>query len=158
MALTATANQQVRDDVKIRLGIEDCMMLEQSFNRPNLKYEIRAKGAKVMSDIAEWIKAKHRGHTGVIYCRTKMDCEKLAEQLQGSHRLSAEFYHADLDTDTKNGRLRDWLDGNIKIMVATVRAFLLSLDPFQTICRSRLAWVLTKQMVSAACCFFEVDC
>lgn len=146
MALTATANQQVRDDVKIRLGIQDCLMLEQSFNRPNLRYEIRPKGKKAYADIAEWIKSKHRAHTGVIYCRTRLDCEKVAEQLTGAH-LSAEYYHAELDTDTKNSRLRDWLNGKIKIMVATVCASSCFHVFLSKVCRLPLEWVSIKQTV-----------
>jgi superfamily II DNA helicase RecQ len=120
MALTATANQLVRDDVVNRLGIRGCLLLQQSFNRPNLNYEVRHKTNGVVGDIAEWIRKTHNGHSGVIYARTKLDCEKISKELQEKYSISAEFYHADLDSATKKKKLNDWLDGKVKIMVATV--------------------------------------
>jgi superfamily II DNA helicase RecQ len=120
MALTATANQQVRDDVINQLGIQGCLLLQQSFNRPNLNYEVRPKKGKIVSEIAAWIMENHAGHTGVIYARTKIQCEKVAEELREHYKLSAEYYHADLDPTLKNKRLKDWLNGTTKIVVATV--------------------------------------
>ena len=120
MALTATANQQVREDVINRLGIHGCSLFQQSFNRPNLKYEVRPKNKKVVSEIAAWITENHAGHTGVIYARTKVQCEKVAEDLREQYGLSAEYYHSDIDPFTKQKRLDDWMDGTTKIVVATV--------------------------------------
>jgi bloom syndrome protein len=122
MALTATANDQVQGDVIARLGLKDCVRLRQSFNRKNLYYEVRAKtlGKTQISEIAAWIQNKHKGHTGIIYARTKLECENLAEELRNNYGISADFYHADMDSETKNQKLSNWQNGVTKIVVATV--------------------------------------
>ena len=75
MALTATANEQVIGDIVDRLRIQKCVRLTQSFNRPNLFYEIRPKKRNVLSDIGDFIKNGHVKDTGVIYCLSRKKCE-----------------------------------------------------------------------------------
>ena len=57
IALTATATNKVRDDIKKNLGIQDAKDFKSSFNRPNLYYEVRPKTKNVDKDIIKFIKS-----------------------------------------------------------------------------------------------------
>lgn len=93
IALTATANARVKEDIKTNLNIKGCLTLSQSFNRPNLSYEVRPKGMKVLQDIVEFIKTKHNGKTGIVYCLSKRSCEETAQKL-AKEGIKAHHYHA----------------------------------------------------------------
>ena len=70
IALTATATNKVRDDIKKNLGIPDAHDFKSSFNRPNLYYEVRPKTKNVDRDIIRFIKA-NAGKSGIIYCLSR---------------------------------------------------------------------------------------
>ena len=70
IALTATATDKVRTDIKKNLGIVDAAEFKSSFNRPNLYYEVRPKTKDVDKDIIKFIK-KHPGKSGIIYCLSR---------------------------------------------------------------------------------------
>ena len=123
MALTATADQRVRDDIFGQLGIHDCLQILQSSNRPNLHYEVRARRGNGLAQIAEWIQNTHEGETGIIYAWRRDDCEKFAEELRSKYNLSAEHYHAGIEENAKTQTQGNWLSGRTKIIVATVRGF-----------------------------------
>ncbi|OBZ75722.1 ATP-dependent DNA helicase hus2/rqh1 [Grifola frondosa] len=127
IALTATANEQVEMDIIDRLGIQGCTRLRQSFNRPNLNYEVRPKNKSVVADIAEFIQQKYHKETGVIYCSTKAQCEDLAKKLRDTHKLSAQHYHGGMPQAEKASAQEEWQKGYCKIIVATV-AFGMGID------------------------------
>jgi superfamily II DNA helicase RecQ len=122
MALTATATSKVFTDVITCLGINGCLVLKQSFNRPNLSYSVVSKrNKKVVQDIAEWILANHPKATGIIYCFSQRNCEDVAKELHDSYNLRARHYHAGLPDEDRKRTQDAWKDGKIKIIVATVR-------------------------------------
>lgn len=94
MALTATANDRVKDDIVKSLGIKGCVMLNASFNRPNLYYEVRTKKTTVLKEIAEFIQTEHDGECGIIYCLSQKMCEQVADTLRRDHKIKAMHYHA----------------------------------------------------------------
>lgn len=94
IALTATANDRVKTDVINNLGMRNLLMLTQSFNRPNLRYEVRPKKKEVLKDIASFITGQHRGECGIIYCQSKKQCEDTADKLRREHKVEARHYHA----------------------------------------------------------------
>ncbi|KAF8892657.1 P-loop containing nucleoside triphosphate hydrolase protein [Infundibulicybe gibba] len=126
MALTATANQVTIDDVMKQLQLRDCVVLKQSFNRPNLQYYIRAKKKNIIRDIADFIKTKYPKETGVIYCLGRDKCERVAKALR-ENDLDAKHYHARISDDDKDQVLEDWRSGKCKIIVATI-AFGMGID------------------------------
>ena len=68
-----------------------------SFNRPNLFYEVRLKVKKaVLNDIGLYINSKQIDQTGLIYCISKKDTEKVSKYLINTHKISCGYYHADL--------------------------------------------------------------
>ncbi|KAJ9257353.1 hypothetical protein DTO207G8_2107 [Paecilomyces variotii] len=129
MALTATATENVKVDVMHNLGMRGCEIFLQSFNRPNLTYEVRKKaGAKdVLASIAETITTYYKGQSGIIYCLSRNDCQKVAEQLKKEYRIKAEFYHAGMDSSSRANVQRLWQSGKCRVMVATI-AFGMGID------------------------------
>jgi RecQ family ATP-dependent DNA helicase len=127
MALTATANAKVQQDVLHSLGMQNCLVLKQSFNRRNLYYEVRPKTGKIYSDIHAFITATYPGACGIIYCTSKRACEEMADKLRNEFGLSAQHYHAGLDKSDRIAIQKSWQDGGTQIIVATV-AFGMGID------------------------------
>ena len=121
MALTATANSQVKKDIIERLKIFNCVSLIQSFNRPNLFYEVRKKQKNVLGDIHAFIRAHYNDSTGIIYCLSRNKCEEVAKELRETYGMSAKHYHAQMSVSDKNRTQESWQSGDCKIVVATVR-------------------------------------
>ncbi|ODA83810.1 hypothetical protein RJ55_02326 [Drechmeria coniospora] len=128
MALTATATQNVIVDIKHNLNMTDCQVFSQSFNRPNLYYEVRPKGtnANAMANIAALINSKYPGVTGIVYTISRKQSEKVAESLSG-HGISARHYHAGMDPQVKVEVQTAWQKGKVKVVVATI-AFGMGID------------------------------
>jgi ATP-dependent DNA helicase RecQ len=70
IALTATATDKVRTDIKKSLGIIDAPEFKSSFNRPNLYYEVRQKSKDIDKQIIRYIK-QHEGKSGIVYCLSR---------------------------------------------------------------------------------------
>ncbi|KAF1923638.1 uncharacterized protein M421DRAFT_96042 [Didymella exigua CBS 183.55] len=107
MALTATATQLVRADVRSNLGIENGRMFSQSFNRPNLFYEVLPKGKSMVNTFAELIKERYPRKSGIIYCLSRKNCEDVAKKLS-ELGVRAFHYHAGMFADTR--MLRKMID------------------------------------------------
>lgn len=129
MALTATATKNVKIDVKHNLGIDDCEELDQSFNRPNLHYEVKAKpkGKEILNEIAELVKSKYKKQSGIIYCLSRKKCEDVALALRKDYRIKADHYHAGMQSDDKKDVQRKWQANETQIIVATI-AFGMGID------------------------------
>ena len=125
IALTATATDKVRSDIKKNLGIVDAVEFKSSFNRPNLYYEVRPKTKDVDKDIIKFIK-QHPGKSGIIYCLSRKKVEELAAILQAND-IKASAYHAGLDSATRTQTQDDFLMENIDVIVATI-AFGMGID------------------------------
>jgi bloom syndrome protein len=126
IALTATATQVVRTDVVANLGIQNCRQFSQSFNRPNLSYEVLPKVKGVINNIAELIKEKHRGQSGIIYCLARKSCEQVAQKLS-ELGIRAFHYHAGMDPAERSGVQRKWQQNEYDVIVATI-AFGMGID------------------------------
>ena len=129
MALTATATENVKVDVIHNLGIPNCEIYTQSFNRPNLSYEVRpkAKAKDVLENMANIIKTTYRNQSGIIYCLSRANCESIAEKLREEHQIQAHHYHAGMDPQDKTNVQRQWQAGKYHVIVATI-AFGMGID------------------------------
>ena len=125
IALTATATDKVRTDIKKSLGILDAKEYKSSFNRPNLYYEVRPKTKDVDKDIIKFIK-QHPGKSGIIYCLSRKKVEELAAILRAND-IKAQAYHAGLDSPTRSQTQDDFLMEKIDVIVATI-AFGMGID------------------------------
>lgn len=126
IALTATATQLVRTDVVANLGIQGCRQFSQSFNRPNLSYEVLPKAKGVINSIAELIKEKHPKTSGIIYCLSRMSCEQVAQKLT-ELGIKAHHYHAGMEPADRSAVQRKWQQNEYHVIVATI-AFGMGID------------------------------
>ncbi|KAL7157320.1 hypothetical protein ABFS83_02G070000 [Erythranthe nasuta] len=119
LALTATATISVKEDVVQALGLVNCIVFRQSFNRPNLRYSVVPKTRKCVEDIDKFIRENHFDECGIIYCLSRMDCEKVAEKLQEYGHKSA-FYHGSMESSQRSMVQRQWSKDEVNIICATV--------------------------------------
>ena len=125
IALTATATEKVKTDIKKNLGIPDAVEYKSSFNRPNLYYEVRPKTENINRDIIKSIK-QHSGKSGIIYCLSRKKVEELAEVLR-TNDIKAEAYHAGMEPATRSQTQDDFIMERIDVIVATI-AFGMGID------------------------------
>ena len=125
IALTATATDKVRIDIKKNLCIMDATEFKSSFNRPNLYYEVRQKTKDVDKDIIKYIKT-HPNKSGIIYCLSRKKVEELAEVLK-TNDIKAAAYHAGMDSVLRSATQDDFLMERIDVIVATI-AFGMGID------------------------------
>lgn len=125
IALTATATDKVRTDIKRSLGIADAREFKSSFNRPNLYYEIRQKSSDIDKQIIMFIR-QHQGKSGIIYCLSRKKVEELSAVLKANN-IKAAPYHAGLDSTTRSQTQDDFLMERIDVIVATI-AFGMGID------------------------------
>jgi len=114
------------DDAIRCLGMQNEYRYKSSFNRPNLRYDVRKKDGKTIDAIADYVATRPRD-SGVVYCLSRKDCEKLAEKLQeqvrkrpNCSRVRVSYYHADLDAHERERRHRDWSNGIVSVLCATI--------------------------------------
>ncbi|KNE69268.1 RecQ family ATP-dependent DNA helicase [Allomyces macrogynus ATCC 38327] len=127
MALTATANDKVKQDIVHTLGMQGCVQFRQSFNRPNLIYYVLDKKKSLINDIAQFINTRFPKQCGIIYCLSKKNCEDVAGDLKKSHKINAHHYHAGLSKKDRERIQSDWKQGKYDVIVATV-AFGMGID------------------------------
>lgn len=125
IALTATATDKVRTDIKKSLGINDALEFRSSFNRPNLYYEVRQKGKDIDRQIIKFIR-QNPGKSGIVYCLSRKTVEELAAVLK-ANEIKAAPYHAGLDSATRSQTQDDFLMERIDVIVATI-AFGMGID------------------------------
>lgn len=125
IALTATATDKVRTDIKKTLGISDAKEFKSSFNRSNLYYEVRQKSTDIDTQIVKFVK-QHAGKSGIIYCLSRKKVEELAAVLK-VNEIKAAPYHAGLDSATRSQTQDDFLMERIDVIVATI-AFGMGID------------------------------
>ena len=125
IALTATATDKVRGDIKKNLGMPDADEFRSSFNRPNLYYEVRPKTKDIDKEIIKFIK-QNPNKSGIIYCLSRKKVEELAEILRAND-INASAYHAGMDTPTRTQTQDAFIMEETDVIVATI-AFGMGID------------------------------
>jgi len=125
IALTATADQQTREEIIHRLQLEDARQFVSSFDRPNIRYQIveKANGRKQLLD---FIESEHPDDAGVVYCLSRKKVEETAEFLKQSG-INALPYHAGMDYAKRTANQSRFLREDKIVMVATI-AFGMGID------------------------------
>jgi ATP-dependent DNA helicase RecQ len=98
IALTATADQQTQKDIIRQLHLKDSDVFIDSFDRPNISYEI-VERANAKAQLLEFLK-RHDGESGIVYCLSRKKVEETAQWLN-DHGIRAKHYHAKLDPGVK---------------------------------------------------------
>ena len=124
IALTATATPKVQDDIQKTLGMNNALVFKDSFNRPNLYYEIRPK-VNVDREIVKFIN-QHKGKSGIVYCLSRRKVEEFSQLLQ-VNGINALPYHAGLDQKTRVANQDKFLMEEADVIVATI-AFGMGID------------------------------
>ena len=117
LALTATATQQVREDIIQQLGLRDTSIHIASFNRPNLYYEVQPKTSKSYQQLYQYIKGQ-KG-SGIVYCISRKTVDQVAEQLQ-KDGINALPYHAGMNDQERSENQTRFIRDDVQIMVATI--------------------------------------
>uniref|UniRef100_A0A1B0CJD7 ATP-dependent DNA helicase n=1 Tax=Lutzomyia longipalpis TaxID=7200 RepID=A0A1B0CJD7_LUTLO len=129
LGVTATATEKVIMDVQKMLNIRDCLVLKAPFNRPNLYYQVMEKPGekKVLVELlANLLRRRYAGKSGIIYTHSQKDAEDLAQALT-LNNCKVNPYHANLSPEVRTKVHENWLSGQIQAVVATV-AFGMGID------------------------------
>lgn len=124
MALTATATPKVVEDIQYRLEFKKNNVFQTSYERKNVTYNVIHEADKY-GLMYRLLSKMHIG-SGIVYVRSRKRTKIIAEWLH-SVGISASFYHAGLDAKTRDQRQQLWMDGKIKVIVAT-NAFGMGID------------------------------
>lgn len=135
-AFTATATKAVERDIKVLLGLENAQVHVTGFDRPNLHFAV-ARLSQRMDYIVDYVKA-HQEQSGVIYCITRKDVEKVYQNLVKAG-IAAGYYHAGLPDQVRKDMQNKYAFDEIQVMVAT-NAFGMGID------KSNVRYVLHYQM------------
>jgi ATP-dependent DNA helicase RecQ len=123
LALTATATPKVADDIQEKLGFKEKNLLSMSFFRQNLSYLVRNIENKA-GYLLETLK-KTAG-SGIIYVRSRKATREISDELR-KHKISADFYHAGLNSRLRSVKQDLWINGKTRVIVAT-NAFGMGID------------------------------
>lgn len=115
-ALTATATERVRDDIINQLRLRDPRCYTGSFNRKNLYYEVREK-TNSYKDLLNLLKTNDG--PAIVYCFSRRRVDELAEKLRYDD-FSALSYHAGMSNDDRTESQNRFIQGDIRIIVATI--------------------------------------
>uniref|UniRef100_A0A0K0F160 ATP-dependent DNA helicase n=1 Tax=Strongyloides venezuelensis TaxID=75913 RepID=A0A0K0F160_STRVS len=118
VGLTATANDDHIEYFKKNLILKKPVLLKNTVVRNNLSYQSVWKEKDSALQVSEIIKSRFFNQSGIVYCLSVKESEKLGEYLR-INGISATFYHGKLDSDKRKEVLQDWLDEKIKVIVST---------------------------------------
>ncbi|MCQ2315282.1 MAG: RecQ family ATP-dependent DNA helicase [Bacteroidales bacterium] len=124
LALTATATPKVVEDIQLRLGFKERNVFQTSYERKNVTYNVMHIADKY--GMMYRLFTRMESGSGIVYVRSRKRTKVIADWLQ-SVGISATFYHAGIDARTRDERQRQWMDGKIKVIVAT-NAFGMGID------------------------------
>ena len=138
-AFTATATERVKNDIVASLGLNNPVTMVTGFDRPNLFFRVvtRKGGSQKDNSIINYVK-KHEDESGIIYCATKKNVDKLYTLLN-EQGISVGRYHAGLSNDERKQNQEDFTYDRIRVMVAT-NAFGMGID------KSNVRYVLHYNM------------
>ena len=136
VALTATADNVIRNDILIQLGIPEAEVFVSSFDRPNLTLSVRP-GRRRIEQIIEFLKVRKK-QSGIIYCLSRRTTESVAERLS-LKGFRAEAYHAGMTNTDRSAVQTRFIRDDTQIICATV-AFGMGID------KSNVRWIIHYNM------------
>jgi ATP-dependent DNA helicase RecQ len=145
MALTATANTRVEQDIIEQLRLSAPAVFRASFDRPNLTYQVWPKRG-AMAQLVGYLQSK-KGEAGIIYCMSRKTTESIAERLR-SEGFKAEAYHAGLESKERSRVQENFSRERTDIIVATV-AFGMGID------KSNIRFVIHYHLAKSIPAYFQ---
>jgi len=162
MALTATATPAVQEDILkvLRMTGPDCKRFITTFNRPNLRFEVRPKSSGTSSEpqhkgqpwarveLARFICSVPQQATGIVYCLSRDECKQTAMGLKSVFNIRAGYYHAGMCPGDRSRIQRAWQSGDVQVCVATI-AFGMGID------KANVRWVVHYCMPKSLDGYFQ---
>jgi ATP-dependent DNA helicase RecQ len=146
MACTATATEQVAEEISTRLGLRDPHVMRAGFDRPNLSFDVIAlegTGSKARKQmLLSLALADPANRPAIVYCGTRRDVEEVTERLR-SEGLLAVGYHAGMPADERASAQHRFMEGDAEIVVAT-NAFGMGVDKADV--RAVVHWAIPKSV------------
>lgn len=121
-AFTATATQQVRDDIVAQLSLKDPFRYVASFDRPNLYFNVQQPNKRQDA----LLRALNDGASAIVYCATRRTVEMVTDLLN-DNGVVATRYHAGLSTEERERNQEDFSYDRVQVIVAT-NAFGMGID------------------------------
>ncbi len=125
VALTATADAKTREEIILRLGLEQAAVFISGFDRPNIQYRITQK-QQPRQQLLSFIRNEHPADAGVVYCLSRNKVEATASWLS-EQGINALPYHAGLPNETRQLHQSRFLREDGVVIVATI-AFGMGID------------------------------
>ena len=125
IALTATADEKTRQEIILRLQLEQAPLFLSGFDRPNIRYRIVQK-QNARQQLMDFIQAEHAGDAGIVYCLSRKKVDETAEWLR-SKGVNALAYHAGMDNELRYRHQHRFLMEDGLVIVATI-AFGMGID------------------------------
>lgn len=125
IALTATADERTREEIKTRLGLQRAKVFCSGFDRPNIRYHIVPKN-NARQQLLQFIRSHHDGDAGIVYCLSRRKVETTAAWLN-DHGITALAYHAGMNREDRQRHQQAFLMGDQLVIVATI-AFGMGID------------------------------
>lgn len=114
-------------DVLKALRIPHALILERSFDRPNLKYEVLCKTKEPLLQLGQLVMDRFKNQCGIVYCLSKSECVEVSEFLNKKFKIKTAYYHAGLAARQRVLVQKKWHVGDIQIVCATI-AFGMGID------------------------------
>ena len=125
IALTATADEPTRREIRERLELRDARVFLAGFDRPNIRYRVVPKQSP-RDQLARLLDTEHRGEAGIVYCLSRRRVEETADSLR-ERGVDAHPYHAGLGTREREAAQDAFVRGEGVVIVATI-AFGMGID------------------------------
>ncbi len=146
MACTATATEQVAEEISARLGLRDPHVLRAGFDRPNLSFDVitlEGPGSKARKHMLLSLALSDPAmRPAIVYCGTRREVEEVSERLR-SEGLLAVGYHAGMPADERASAQHRFMAGDAEIVVAT-NAFGMGVDKADV--RAVVHWAIPKSV------------
>ena len=125
LALTATADEQTRDEILQHLELPAEGLFVSGFDRPNIRYEVVNK-SNARQQLLRFIQSRHDGESGIVYCMSRKKTEQTAEFLSGKG-VAAIPYHAGMPAEQRQAHQQRFIREEGLVIVATI-AFGMGID------------------------------
>ena len=123
-AFTATATENVKEDIVCVLGLRNPDILVTGFDRKNLYFAVETPKKKD-TYVIDYIN-KHSTESGIIYCATRRNVDNLYEKLR-TQDVAVTKYHAGLTSEERRQNQEDFIYDITPVMIAT-NAFGMGID------------------------------